>query len=224
MRKLPVFLVALIGLVGMPVYAQNLSDGDGQFWKTFVVEGPLTRKLKLGFEEEFRIGDILSDLYYAHTEIGLSYKLHDQWTLGAGYRQAYEQKKEIWREERRPVFFITFSKKWRGVFFSDRNRFEHRDREASAVMWRYRNKLTATFPQKWTKVQFQPFLSDEFNVDMTAEEVQRNRFFAGVGHKISSNKHLKAETYYLWQVTRKTTDSSEWVNFNALGIKLKIEF
>ncbi|TSC81672.1 MAG: hypothetical protein G01um101420_918 [Parcubacteria group bacterium Gr01-1014_20] len=223
MRKTWVVLLATVVTLISTVRttsAQTLTDGDKQFWGTFVLNGNLPQKLKVSFEEELRIGEDASDFYYFHAEGGLTYELSKSVSLGAGYRQVYEQKKERWLEERRPAAFVTLSWSWMGVEFSDRNRLEYRHREASTLMWRYRNKITAVFPHEWIGGKLQPFLSDELFVDLSEGEVVRNRIFAGVGRKL--NKNVGVEAYYLLQTSRQST--GDWTTFHVVGSKLKLSF
>lgn len=223
MRKAGVVVLATVVTLVSTVRtasAQILNDGDGQFWGTLVLGGSLSKELKVSFEEEFRVGEGISDFYYFHAEGNLTYQLSTLVSLGAGYRQVYEQKKERWREERRPAVFVTLSWRWMGVEFNDRNRLEYRDREAAPLMWRYRNKITAVFPYKWIGGKLQPFLSDELFVDLGEGEVVRNRIFAGVQRKLTKN--VGVEAYYLLQTSRQST--GDWTTFHVVGSKLKLSF
>ena len=67
-------------------------DGDWQFWNTESIEGNLAENCKVKLEEEFRFGDNIGELYYHHTDGGLSYKVTDGLSLGLNHRQIYKRK------------------------------------------------------------------------------------------------------------------------------------
>ncbi|MFC1644193.1 DUF2490 domain-containing protein [Candidatus Omnitrophota bacterium] len=197
-----------------------LENGDLQIWNTESVEGKISENWKVKAEEELRFGDDVSTLYYHHTDGGFSYKLADWFSLGANYRQVWEKKNKEWETEYRPYLDGTFKLPWQGFEFTDRNRLEYRIRVDEKDAWRYRNKFTAKLPWKWTSLEIRPYVADEIFAQFYDKGINRNRLYAGFTSKIS--KHLKLDTFYMWQTSRKK--ATKWVGYNVIGIKVKAVF
>ena len=211
-------LSIFLGLsVALPVFA--FEDGDLQLWNTNSIKTKLNKSLKIKVEEELRFGDNISELYYTHTDGGLTYGVNDNLDLGINYRQVFVKIKGEWKEEYRPHANATL--KWVGqdLKFSDRSRLEFRMPEGEDDRWRYRNKLSVKFPWKWTDLDIQPYVADEVFIDFDGEKLNRNRLYAGFQMKLI--EHLKADIFYLWQASEK---SDKWTSYNVIGIKLKAFF
>jgi hypothetical protein len=195
-------------------------DEDVQLWNTESIEARLNDHWKVIAEQEFRIGDNISDLYYIHTQGGLDYKVTDGLHLGIDYRQVWEKEKDNkWTRENRPQFNGTVKWNWYGFDFSDRSRLEFRILENKDDRWRYRNKLTASLPWKWTGFDIRPYVADEIFVDFYGERINRNRLYAGITFKLVKN--FNADLFYLRQSSKK---NNKWTNINAIGVKLKAAF
>jgi hypothetical protein len=209
-------LVIVSGLLTTGVFATQ--DGDSQLWNTESIEGALAEDWGVKLEEEFRIGDDMEELYYHHTDAGLTYKLTDLFLLGLNYRQIFEKRNGEFKEENRLHVNATIKWRWEDFSFKDRSRFEYRVRTGKENVWRYRNKLSGTLPVKMTKFDIQPYLADEVFIDLNEGKFSRNRLFAGFGADVI--KHLEVDIYYLWQASDKDKD---WIDFNVIGIKLEVK-
>jgi len=203
----------------MMISAFAHEDGDWQFWNTESIEGSLAENWKIKLEEEFRFGDNMRELYYHHTDGGLTHKLTDYFRLGLNYRQVYEKNNGEWEEENRPHINGILRWEWQDFQLEGRNRFEYRIREGKEDVWRYRNKLTLTLPVKWAELGIQPYLANEIFVSFDELEFNRNRLYVGLKAKLM--KYLNADIFYLWQSSKKSED---WIDYNVLGVKLKVEF
>lgn len=222
MRKniLVIFLLSglLLGVVTCKVYAYD--DGDFQVWNTDIEELKINQDAKIAFEEEFRWGDNANQFYYQHYDIGFFYNLQKWLNIGGGYRHIYELKKGKFKLENEPYVTITLLWDLKGFKFDDRNRIEYRHFGYQTDSWRYRNKFTLKFPWKFTKLEIQPYVSDEIFIGLsTISELNQNRFSSGLSMNLTKN--LKAEIYYMLQSTKS---SSRWSDANVLGTKLKITF
>jgi len=214
-------IFAIIGLtliLTAKVYAYD--DGDFQVWNTDTEEYKINKDLKVTFEEEFRWGGNASEFYYQHYDLGLSYALNKYWSIGGGYRQIYELSNRKFKMENEPYLTATLLLSGGGFTFESRNRLEYRYFEYKADSGRYRNKFTLKYPLKFTKIEIQPFVSDEvfFGFGGT-NQFNQNRVSAGLG--VNLTKDIKAEVYYML-VTAKS--SGKWVDSNVLGTKLKLAF
>jgi hypothetical protein len=215
------FILAIIGLaliLTTKVYAYD--DGDFQVWNTDVEEVKINKDSKLAFEEEFRWGDNANEFYYHHYDIGFFYNLEKWLNIGGGYRHIYELKKGKFKLENEPYLTATLFSDLKGFKIEDRNRTEYRHFDYQSDSWRYRNKVTVKLPWKFTKLEIQPYISDEIFIGFDgATELNQNRFSPGLTMNLTKN--LKLDVYYMLQDSKS---SGKWVDANILGTKLKLAF
>ncbi len=220
MRKNSLRLVILglcLGMAAAQGYAYE--DGDFQVWHTENQEVKVSKEARVTLEEEFRFGDDASEFFYQHYDAGLLYDVNKNLSLGVNYRQVYELKGGEFKAEERPHFNAVLKGDLWGFQLDDRNRFEYRHFSYQEDFWRYRNKFTAKFPWKFTKLKIQPYLADEIFVDLKETDFSRNRFYSGLGFDLTKN--IKAEMYYMLQLSKS---SGKWTKANVLGTKLKLVF
>lgn len=210
------FIILLFMITGL-VYAYD--DGDFQIWNTEVEELKINKSLKIALEEEFRFGDNANEFYYHHYDAGLVYDLNKYFNLGVGYRHIYEKKKGKFKVENEPYWCAILFWALAGFKFDSRSRLEYRHFDYQKDSWRYRNKFTVKLPWKFTTLEIQPFLSDEIFVDFNGMDLNRNRFYSGLGFILTKN--IKGEIYYLLQSSK---GSGNWSDANVLGTKLKVLF
>jgi hypothetical protein len=196
-------------------------DGDFQYWGTAEIAFDVNKDWRITFQEELRFGESAGNLYYQHTETQIVYRgLADWIDVGLGYRQVFEENSSgEWKQENQPNLNITLRSKLLGLDVSNRARFEYRDLEDRDNLWRYRNKVAVKFPLELTKLKLQPYVADEIFIPLNDDNVNKNRFYAGVSLKLTKN--LKGELYYLWESSRGTSD---WTDINVLGTSLKFSF
>lgn len=218
MKKSIFTIVGLAMLLATKIYAYD--DGDFQVWNTDVEEFKINKDSKVAFEEEFRWGDNANEFYYHHYDVGFFYNLEKWLNVGGGYRHIYELKKEKFKLENEPYITLTLLWDLKGFKVEERSRIEYRHFDYQDDSWRYRNKATVKFPWKFTKMEIQPFLSDEIFIGFDGiSELNRNRFSSGLAMNVTKN--LKAEVYYMLQASKS---SGNWTDVNVLGTKLKIAF
>jgi hypothetical protein len=201
--------------------AHAYKNGDFQVWNTDVEEFKAGKNSKIAFEEEFRWGDNAGEFYYQHYDAGFFYNLREWFNVGAGYRQVYELVNKRFKAENEPYATATLSWELDNLKFEDRNRMEYRDFNYKHDSWRYRNKISLKLPWKFTKIDIQPYVSDEIFIGFggVPTDMNQNRFSTGLTMNITKN--LKADIYYMLQGTKS---SNKWVTANILGTKLKIAF
>ena len=218
MKKASFILIGFILMLAGRVYAYD--DHDFQVWNTDVEEFKINKDAKIALEEEFRWGNNASEFYYHHYDVGFFYDLQKWLNIGGGYRHIYELKKGEFKLENDPYVTTTLFWDLKGLKFDDRSRLEFRHFDYQDDSWRYRNKITAKLPWKFTKPEIQPYVSDEIFIGFsTINELNQNRFSSGLSMNLTKN--LKAEVYYMLQ---RTKSSGKWVDTNILGTKLKIAF
>lgn len=219
--KVVVFVFALFTLSSKACAYDNR---DFHVWNTEVEEVKINDSLKAAFEEEFRWGDNASEFYYQHYDAGLVYQINKYLNAGIGYRYIKELQGGSWRVENDPYFIATLFWQLKGFKFDSRSRFEYRSYNYNKVdSGRYRNKFSVKFPWKFTKLEIQPYVSDEIFIRFNGTDLNQNRLAAGVG--LAVTKNLKAEIYYMFQSIKnyKSTEST-WTDYNVLGTKLKYVF
>ncbi|MFC1667685.1 DUF2490 domain-containing protein [Candidatus Omnitrophota bacterium] len=214
------FTLALIAPFSRTCLA--FDDEDWQYWATVKVSTKLSDEWKAGIEEEFRRGDDMSNPYYNHADVGFSYSgLADWFVFSLNYRHIKEEKSNDWKTEYRPHLNGTIKWEWQDFSFSNRSRFEFRERQDADEVWQYRNKISAKFPISFTKHKIQPYIADETFFDSDSKELNRNRLYSGLSFKIF--KSLKGDIFYLWQRS-KSSSSGKWTDYNVVGTKLKLTF
>ena len=217
MFKLKVAVVTLALITTNLVYAYD--DGDFQIWHTDAQEIKINKEFRLAFEEEFRWGDNANDFYYHHYDAAFIYGVNKYFDVGLGYRQIYEKKKGEFKEENQPNIIAAVKWELLGYKLEDRSRLEYRHYDYQTDFWQYRNKFTMKLPWKFTRIEIQPYLADEIFLNLDGIDLNRNRFYSGLSLVIF--KDLKAEIYYLFQVSKS---SGKWTDANVLGTKIKCLF
>lgn len=219
MNKIVFLSISVVSLMyGSICFA--FDDGDFQYWNTESVTWKIDDDWKMGLEEELRFGDDASNLYYHRTDLSVTYSGITDWLdAGVSYRHVFEEKSSDWKQENRPHLNAAVKWKISDIDFSNRVRFEYRNREDAENYWRYRNKFSIKFPFKLTKLNIQPYVADEIFYDFNEETLNKNRVYAGFGFTIFKN--LKAEIYYLLESSKTGKD---WKDTNVLGTKLKFAF
>ncbi len=217
MRKI-FMVIGLVVFLTAKAYAYD--NGDFQVWNTDVEEFKVNDKTKVALEEEFRWGDNANEFFYQHYDLGLFYSLNKYLNIGGGYRQIYELKSGNFKPEEAPYLTLTLFGDWKGFKFDDRSRMEYRHFSYQTDSWRYRNKFTLKLPWKFTKLEIQPYLSDEMLIVFgVINQFNENRFSSGLSFSLAKN--FKAELYYM---LRSVKGRDTWIESNVLGTKLKIVF
>lgn len=215
------FLIVILFLIVFlfPYRCYAFDDGDFQYWNSESISVKINQDSAIKLEEEFRFGDDGGNFYYQHSDLGLTYSGLAEWLdISLNYKYIFEEKKSKWKEENRP--HLNAALKWElfDFSFSNRGRFEYRNREDAENYWRYRNKFTIKLPFKLTKFEIQPYIADEIFMDFDKKDLNRNRVY--LGFKMKFLKNLKGEIFYL----RQSTKSSKWKDYNVLGTSLSLVF
>ncbi|HNW39013.1 MAG TPA: DUF2490 domain-containing protein [Candidatus Omnitrophota bacterium] len=215
--KLSIAIVAVSLFLTVKLYAYD--DGDFQIWNTDTEEFKINPDAKITLEEEFRWGGGAKEFYYQHYDVGFFYNFKKYLNVGGGYRHVLSKSQGKFLVENEPYIAATLLWSISGFKFDDRSRLEYNHFDYKKDTWRYRNKFSVKAPWKFTKLEIQPYLSDEiFVLFDNDQKLNTNRFSAGLGMSITKN--LKAEIYYMLQSSK----SLKWIDTNILGTKLKLTF
>lgn len=196
-------------------------DGDFQFWSSVSASFDVNKDWIVTVEEQLKFRNDAGHLYYQHTDLGFTYKSFADWIdIGLNYKQAYlEQSNGHWGRENRPHLNITFKGRLGSLDFSDRSRFEYRDKEYGDDLWRYVNKLEVNLPYEFTKFKFHPYVADQVYINLDGSGFEKNRVYTGVTFELSED--IESELYYVWQWSEFL---GRWQALSALGLQLKICF
>jgi len=215
MKKIVLVTLILVGLfsINKSAWAGN----DWEYWSHYEVVSSICNNLDFKVKPELRYNNDFKNYYYIHLDIGLDWKVKDWFILSPYYQHVNEKKKGDWEVEYRPHLSATFKWKLFGLNFSDRNRLEYRIKE-DKDFFRYRNKLMVELP-KFTQFRIQSYVAEELFYDFAANELNKNRIYAGLNFKVVKN--INAGIYYIFESRKK---KAEWSDVNVLGSALKYSF
>jgi hypothetical protein len=215
MKRAAALALGITGLIA--IAGPTRADSDWEYWSQYEVAWKAGADVQLRLKPELRFRDDFSDYYYIHVEVGVDWRFRDWLTLAPYYRYISQESKGDWKTEKRPEADATLAWEVRDFGFSDRNRLEYRitaDRET----FRYRNRLWVK-PPKITRAGVQPFLAEEVFYDFDADELNKNRVYAGFSVGLADG--LNADVYYIMDSSKKT---DEWSRINILATALKYRF
>jgi long-subunit fatty acid transport protein len=206
------FLLFLLILVGNSLFAQV---NDAQLWLSVNLEKKMTPALAIGFTQELRFNENMTEAGTIFSDLGLSYRFNKRFKAGASYRftlkrqldDTYERKSSwylegFYREKLNPVSIIF------------RLRYQSRYAEASTSENagipenHLRTKLTIKYD---LKKKFEPYLYGEAffqTCTPASQSFDQLRLCAGIEY--SFNRMHMIDLHYLYSkeyhVTHPETD------------------
>lgn len=196
-------------------------NGNLEYWQTQTVSADLEEDWKIYVTEEFRLGRHNGNPNLHNVDMGVVYRgLADWLDIGMSFKKEYEKDSTgKFRHENRPHLNVTLKGKLFNLDTRNRARIEYRDREHKKTVYRFRNKTTFNLPVKLTTLQLQPYVAEEFFINLGENNINQNRLFAGFSWPVT--KKIKSSLYYVWKTSRGT---GGWVNTNVIGLDFKILF
>lgn len=196
-------------------------NGNLEYWQTTGISHDIDKDWTVHGEEEFRAGRHNGNPYLHNVNVGFVYKgLAESVDIGLDFKKEYEKDSTgKFRQENRPHLNLIFSSTLLDIDASNRLRLEYRNREKKEDLFRLRNCTTLKFPVKVTKLHLQPFVSEEFFINLGEDNVSQNRL--SLGFSGAPARNLKASIYYMWR-TNKITGG--WENTNVIGVGLGFRF
>lgn len=160
----------------------------------------------------------LSDTFFGYADVNLRYQLNEAWSAEGGYRHAFLELGDQWREEYRPMFGLRWAGRLGGGRFSNRHRIELRFFEGNAKnRVRYRNESVWTAPRHYTPLRLTPYISEEFFYDLTGETFTVNWLTFGVAKAVT--KGVKWKLGYRLQSQKR---NDQWSDRHVLVTGLNI--
>jgi len=133
--------------------------------------------------------DGFSDTFFGYVDANYRHALTDPWSIEVGYRHAFLELGNNWREEYRPMLSLYWLGKLFKGKFSNRQRLEWRYFEGNAQdRVRYRNESVWTSQHTITDYQLTPFIEEEFFYDITDSELNINWLTFGISKFWSKTK------------------------------------
>ena len=162
--------------------------------------------------------DGFSDLFFGYVDLTYGRKLNEQWSIDAGYRHARLELPGRWRDEYRPLINLRYGvqgENWKGW---NRNRIEFRyfDDDSDDRI-RYRNETLIVSRSRFTRLEFSPYLSQEFFYEFTDDKYNENWLTVGMEKSLTGRKKLKLG--YRWQARKVQGD---WTSRHLLVTGLSI--
>lgn len=133
--------------------------------------------------------DGFSDLFFGYVDANYRHKLVGPWSIEAGYRHAFLELSDGWREEYRPMLALYWQGKLGEGKFSNRSRIEWRYFEGAAQdRVRFRNESVWISDSTITDYQLSPFIEEEFFYDITDSVLNINWLTLGISKFWTRNK------------------------------------
>lgn len=164
------------------------------------------------------------DLNGIDQEFTVSYTGLASWlSLGPGVGYWDAKGNGTWENTVYPYGFITFQKTFLGLSFNDRNRFDAEVPEHGEEGLVYRNGLTIATARTWTKLELQPYVSDEIFYSCLLKRLVDNQAFAGVNFKIIKN--VNGALFFMMESSNNhQIDGSHWKKTPMVGLSTSVNF
>ncbi|MHC4619159.1 MAG: DUF2490 domain-containing protein [Planctomycetota bacterium] len=192
-----------------------------EYWQQIGLSHDINEDWVVHAEQEFRAGRRNGNPYLHNVNVGLVYKNLTDWLdIGADFKKEYEKDSAgKFRGENRPHLSLLFKGKLLDIDAGNRLRVEYRDRENKEDIFRLRNQVKLKFPVKFTKLALQPFVAEEFFVNLGDNNVSQNRLSAGFSSRPA--KSVEIRVYYMWKTSKIP---GGWEDTNVIGTGLVLRF
>lgn len=215
------FFVVLICLGFVNGVCFGSKSGNLEYWQAQAVSVDINKDFYFTVSQEVRFGRHHGNPYLHNIDLALVYKGFADWVdIGFNFKKEYEQDSTgKFRHENRPHLNVTLKHRLFDYDFSNRSRLEWRDYENKEEVWRYRNKTTVKFPIKLTKYNLQPYVTEEFFMNLPEDNINQNRLSSGFSFTLAKN--VKGSIYYMF---KKTKGTDGWTDTNVIGLQFKFLF
>lgn len=196
-------------------------SGNLEYWQTQVVSIDINKDFYFTASQEVKFGRHHGNPYLHNIDLALVYKGLADWVdIGFNFKKEYEQDSTgKFRHENRPHLNVTLKHRLFDYDVSNRSRLEWRDYENKEEVWRFRHKTTVKFPLKLTKYNLQPYVAEEFFMNLPEDNINQNRLSSGFSFTLAKN--VKGSIYYL---LKKSKGTDGWTDTNVIGLQFKFLF
>jgi len=219
MKADAILIICSAGLLLFVFSIFAYADTDWAYKSKYSVSFPIFDKWEGSVISESRYKDDMSDHYYSHLDVALSYDFLDWLEIGTNYRYISRTTDDGWRRENRPSIYAELKWSWADFEISNNNKLEYRIREGNEDIFRYKNKLKIEYPVEWTELKISPYVSEVIFCDFDAGQLNGYRLEAGFSMQLLKNSELCVA--YQFGNDKKSDD---WTDTNYLITYLKISF
>ncbi len=158
--------------------------------------------------------DGVEDVFFGYLDLNVGHSLGDKWAAEIGYREAWLELGNGWRDEYRPSAILSYRTNLKEWSFTNRHRLEYRMFESGSgapERFRYRNETRLIAPWEFGPRQAKWFVEEEFFYEFTDDGFNFNWVTTGLRWKVRDG--VVAKMGYRWQ-TAKYGD--EWSHRHQL--------
>ncbi|MES2565956.1 MAG: DUF2490 domain-containing protein [Bacteroidota bacterium] len=203
-----IFFLSSILLYALPCIAQQSNDAG--MWATLSLQHPLTKKINLVVDQEFRLKENYQRINLFYTNIGIDYKLYKFLKISPSYRAI--QKKRLdgsFSYRHRLMLDVTLKKKLKKFTLSERVRYQI---EVQDLYTNKKGKLAEQFLRLRTDLKYSlnehitPYFSCELRYQIRSQRGDGPLYNDGfhrirnvLGFEYQLNKKNSVNIYYLIQ-------------------------
>jgi len=158
--------------------------------------------------------DGFNDLFFGYLDLNIGRSLDEKWSAEMGYRQAWLELGNDWRDEYRPSAILSYKTDFGDWSFTNRHRLEYRMFEngsGAPERFRYRNETRLIAPWEFGRLNAKWFVEEELFYEFTDDGLNFNWLTTGLRWKVRDG--VVAKMGYRWQ-TAKFKD--EWSHRHQL--------
>ncbi|MHC4759132.1 MAG: DUF2490 domain-containing protein [Planctomycetota bacterium] len=221
-RYIVPFIFIIAALNGVCLGTRN---GNLEYWQTVGVRFDLNDDLLVTVDQEIKTGRESDNIHLYNLEVGIIRKGITDWLdIGLNFKKEYIKVAGKYRHENRLHLNFYTKGKLFGLDSINRTRIEYRDRELLKDVFRLRNGLKIKLPYKLTALELQPFLAEEFFLNLNGDGpegsgINQNRLYAGF-----SFEPAKDVTFRLYYAFKKTKTPVGWLDTNVIGTQIIFQF
>ncbi|HNZ43225.1 MAG TPA: DUF2490 domain-containing protein [Bacteroidales bacterium] len=203
MKKIHFSVVALMLVILFSINSTAQTQ-DANLWMNVAIEKKITPKFSIGFSQEFRMNENISELGTFFTDLCFEYKISKIIRVSANYRFVNKRRlDDSYSKRHRYYFDLTFRKKFSPVIISLRTRFQSQykdvlsSNDGKIPTNTFRNKLTIKYN---AEKKLQPYIFAEIYTPLKQPYdifIDNTRYCAGVEYEI--NRMHTLDFYYLFQ-------------------------
>ncbi|MCD6018168.1 MAG: hypothetical protein K0S53_1289 [Bacteroidetes bacterium] len=196
------FIVFLCPLFLITLFCNAQRSKDAGMWATFTIQHPLTKKINLVIDQEFRLKENYQRINLFYTNVGVDYKFNKSIKISPTYRTI--QKKRLdgsYSYRHRLMLDVTLKKKLNKITLSERIRYQI---EVQDLYTSRKGKLEEQFLRFKTDVKYS--LSDRITPYFSCELRYQIRSPRGDGPAYNNGFHRIRNVFgFEYQLNKKNS-------------------
>jgi len=188
---------------------------DNELWTSVSIEKKLPYSLKLEFEQELRLDDQLSTFKQTFSELSLSYKVFDGFSLQIPFR--YSTYKD--KIKQRLSFGGSYRYSFKPMSLKYRTRFQRTFEEGEITEDLIRNKFTIEY--KLDK-NIEPYVSSELFHSYSEDPVQFDEYRISFGLRVDIMERSSIKIFYIFKKEDLTKSDPDEIGVFGLAYSFKM--